>query len=415
MSQFRVSSPRFKDAICAFALIAVISILWSWVHGLRGFGDLQVPSGYGTDGLFFYALSKAYATGEIFPGLFKFVASLNAPFSAQWNDFPFGDFIYFPAGILAYVFGLSAGGWLYMLAVHVLAGLSFFVSTRVLGLDRRACMVGAVLFGLSPFLFYHSLVQATVFVCWHVPLLIVSALWCLDPSRLRLSLKQGFAFAIVSAVLAGFYNPYYWTMFLFLLAIIFAGAAYKRDWRHVLRIAVVGFMAVAGFLVFNGHALLFWYLYGRGNAFGRDLSGLVTWGLRLPDLITPVESRIGFYNSIFDNYRANYPQMLKGEAQMVYLGFVAMCGLVLLVGTSVVRVAARKFDRINDHFWIALAIFSYAVVGGINYLLGSFGFVLLRATNRHAVMLMAVGLLFVAQGISSIQNKRVLGTFAALL
>src|SRR5450759_5866221 len=100
---------------------------------------------------------------------------------------------------------------------------------------------------------------------------------------------------------------------------------------------------------------------GKGGAFGRDLSGLVIYGLRLPDLITPVSSRLDAYNAVFNTYRNLYPGFLKGEAQTAYVGLVAIAGLGVLVVASTVRMAARAFERINNLYWIALGMFSFSV------------------------------------------------------
>ena len=401
--------------IFLITIAITITLPWCWVYGINGLADLQVPIGYSGDGVFSYALIKAFASGEIYPIFFKIVSSLNAPFVANWNDFPFEEFIYFPAGVMAYFFGLSAGVWLYLLGIQLLAGFSFFFAACKLDIDKTASTACAVLFGLAPFEFYRSIPHLTIAMIWHIPLLLISLLWCQDPTKVKLTLRQGLWLGVIAGLLAGLYNPYYWVMFLFLLVIILIGTLYRKDWQHACRLVIIMAAALAGFVISNIDTLLFASLYGKGSAFNRNLWSLVVFGLRLPDLITPVQHRFHAYNALFDTCRTTYPGYLKGEAQSAYIGLIAISGLVILFFMSTVRLAGRAFDRINDLYWLALGIFSFAIVGGINYLLGSFGFVLFRATNRFSIMLMAIGLLVVAQYVSTIKRKWVAYLLAVVI
>ncbi len=411
----KTTHPFGKEINYLLLIILAITLPWCWVYGIRGVADLQVPNGYVGDGVGVYAVIKGFASGELWPLLFKFVGTLNAPFTANWNDYPIEDFIYLPAGWLAYFVGLSAGTWLYLLFIQLLAGFSMYFAARALDLEKSISAACSVLFALAPFAFHRSLWHLNIAMYWHIPLLLVSMLWCLNPSKVTLTLRQGLWLSIVSALFAGLYSPYYWVIFLFLLIIILTGLIYRKEWQHLYRVATIVAVAMAGFLISNGDTLLFWLMYGKGGAINRDIWGLVVYGLRLPDLITPYGSRFDAFSSIFSNYRDMYPGALKGEAQTAYVGVVALSGLSVLIFMGTVRLAARAFERINDLYWIALAIFAFAVVGGINYFLGSIGFVLLRATNRYSIIFMAIGLLVVAQIVSSIKRKWVVAFFATAI
>lgn len=365
-----------REAGYLLLLILAITISWCWVHGIRGLEDLHVPSVYAGDGFQVYALIKAYASGEIFPGFFRFISTLNAPWRANWNDFPFEDIPYFPAGILAYVFGLSAGTWLFLLCIQLLAGFSFYFASRTLNLDKSISAACAVLFGLTPFAFYRGVPHLNIAMCWHIPLMLISLLWYMNPTKVELTTRQGWWLGAFTGIFAGLQSPYYWVIFLFLLIIILAGAVYRKEWLHVFRGVTIAATVLVFFLISHAGTLLFWFLHGRGGAFERDLWGLVVYGLRLPDLITPFDSsRFDAYSAIFYTYRRMYPGYLKGEAQSAYVGVVAIAGLLALFVAGTVRLAARAYNRISDLYWVALGIMSFAVVGGINYLLGSFGFV----------------------------------------
>ena len=96
-----------------------------------------------------------------------------------------------------------------------------------------------------------------------------------------------------------------------------------------------------------------------------------------------------------------YPEYLLGEAQTAYIGLVSIIGLVWLLVKNTINVAAKRFGQIPIWYWMALCIIAFGIVGGLNYLLGSFGFVLLRATNRFSIVLMAISLFFLCEKLPS--------------
>lgn len=407
----------FSAAIYPLIVVLIISAAWCWVYSIKSINDLQVPNAYAGDGVAVYALTKAFASGAIYPGLFKFVGTLNAPFSANWNDYPFEDFIYFPAAVMSNIFGMSAGLWLYLLGSQLLAGLSFYVASRLLDLQKPISATSAVLFALSGVAFFRGITHLTVTMYWHLPLLLVTLLWCLDPTKVKLSPRQGMWLGMASGLLAGVYNPYYWCIFLFLLMLIFAGVLCRKEWPHAFRVAAIIAMTLLGFLALNADSILFSAFFGKGHAISRNLFELVVHGLRLPDLANPRPgSRLHvLFDPIFSRYRLMYPDHLRGEAQYAYVGIVALSGLAMLAVSNTVLLAGRVYERVNNLYWIALGIFSFAVVGGINYLLGAFGFILLRSTNRYSILLMAIGLLYVSKLLSSIRNQNAIVFFAALI
>jgi len=408
----------YKGAICyPLLIISVITVAWCWAYNIKSPSDLQSPNAYSWDGVAVYALTKAFASGEIYPGLFKFVGTLNAPFSANWNDYPFEDAVFFPAAVMANIFGLSAGLWLYLLGSQLLAGLSFYLATRLLDLQRDISGACAILFALSGFSFLRGVMHLTVTLYWHLPLLLVTLLWCIEPTKLKLSARHGTWLGIASGLLAGVYNPYYWFIFLFLLILILAGTTCRKDYPHALRVAAITAATIIGFLALNADTILFALFFGKGHAVNRNLWELVMHGLRLPDLASPSPgNRLhAILGPIFNQYRKMYPDPLKGEAQWAYVGIIALSGLIVLVLSNTVRLAGRSFDRVNNLYWIALGVFSFAVVGGINYLLGAFGFVILRSTNRYSILFMAIGLLYLTQLVSSLRNQKTIACFAAVV
>ena len=84
----------------------------------------------------------------------NWVAHLNAPLSANWNDWPVTEEIV-PAlwGWLGQFFGLLRPANLMVLLSHLLAGLSFWFVGREMNARPEYVFVGAVAYGLSHFVF----------------------------------------------------------------------------------------------------------------------------------------------------------------------------------------------------------------------------------------------------------------------
>ena len=79
-------------------LAFLISAIWMLVYRRTSLSAWQTPISYGGDSWLNYGLAKAYMDGDIFPIIRKSVAHLNAPFSANWNDYPSTEELLF-AGI----------------------------------------------------------------------------------------------------------------------------------------------------------------------------------------------------------------------------------------------------------------------------------------------------------------------------
>jgi hypothetical protein len=60
-------------------------------------------------------------------------------------------------------------------------------------------------------------------------------------------------------------------------------------------------------------------------------------------------------------------------------------------------VCARKYEAVSPFFWLSSGVILFSVAGGVNYLLGSFGFLLLRAANRSSIILACMALYFLCE------------------
>ncbi len=378
------------------AIVGVVAFWWCWVWRKSSWSDMDAPVKYVNDAIYVLAVIKAFASGEIFPFLFKSVSSLNMPFHANWNDFPFEEWIYFPAGILSAMFGLNAGASLYLLVTQLLAGLSFYCSGRLLAYRRDFVFVCAILFSLSPYAFRRNIAQLTVTAYWHIPLLLLVVAWCDDPSRFKMDTKYSAILICTIGFVAGLIHPYYLAAFLLLLTFVFSGHVINRSRRQTFMVGAVIVSALTGFLLSNADTLLYALFEGRNsNVIQRDMWGLTVWGLRLSNLIFPFYHRLGWLHELGQRIGfEQYPEYLRGGAQYGYIGLTAVAGLSWLLIKGTLNIAAKRFTKVHVWYWMALGIISFGVVGGINYLLGSFGFMLLRSTHRFSIILMAIALFF---------------------
>jgi hypothetical protein len=109
--------------------------------------------------------------------------------------------------------------------------------------------------------------------------------------------------------------------------------------------------------------------------------------------------------------------LYRGELGSAYLG---LAGVLALLGLAMATARAGLGRPRGPVPGAALAlawIFAYAVVGGLNGLLGLAGFVWLRATNRTSIWILAVVLLWGATAVSRAAwtRRRAASVFAAAL
>ena len=397
----RVSARTLFEAA---ALAVLIAAVWLFVYVRFDLALLSLAPvrGYDGDAILGLATIKAFAASDISVLLPKFNDRLNAPFVANWNDWPFEDLVYAAPALFVRFFGLHAGVNLFLLSLHIASGLSFYLVSRLLGHMRPWCIAGAVIYASSTFLFVRALPHLTVATVWHLPLVLLTVVWVLRPGQVRIAFGLMPGLCIVTSVVAGLLNPYYFLVFVFLLAFGFAGQLLAGNRRQAAWSMACISAAGTAFVIQHLDTLSFAFAEGaNAQAVGRDLGGLTTWGLRLADLMFPFEHRIDRVGALSQSiYFSRTPEFLRGESQFSYVGIVPLVGLVLLFFIGTAQVAARRFDDVSDWFWVGLGISSFAVVGGLNYVAGAFGFVLLRATTRYSIFFVLIGLLFIGELLS---------------
>ena len=402
-------------------LITVITIIITWFISwflVRGVSFDEPLLGWSGDIPAALAWVKSYSNGTFAPFTLHFHPSLNAPYVANWNDFPGEDLTLAFPGLWVALFGLGFGMNLYLLCLHIANGLSFFFVARTLRYAQIYSAIGGLIFAFSPLMYFRSIAHLTVATVWHLPLMLLSLIWFWSPDKVALAPREGFILTAFTCVLSGFFNPYYACIYIFLLFIIWACQICNGDKAYRITTIFIWIVLATAFLTRINYFIFAWYEGVNPEALGRSLSTLISAGLTLPDLIlSPAHNPFwpGLAFPVWGSYFRNIPDFMRGESQMSYIGIIPAAGLALLFGKSTLLIFKKQADNISEWFWLALSVFAFSITGGINYLLGALGFLMLRSNNRFSVFLLLIGLFYLCEILSRKEFKKrhlLIGVFA---
>lgn len=392
-----------------FTLCAALAwcLLFQRFPGAKSF---KYPTAYAGDSIYFMGIAKGFSELPL-PWKIR-IRHLNAPDSADWNDYPLSEkLLYYTHGVLArYIRAGVASNILYMLG-HVTAAISFLWAARRLGSQWLPGMIGGLLFAFSPYMMWRAFGHLNLLFVWPIPVLfvILHYLWYLEGfPRPRIWLA-GCAALCCFALL----SPYYFLLSLQLILLTALGSCARGRWRAGV---FGGFLAAAGMAGFLLNQLNVFLAQARDGknfaAAARILTELEIYGLRIPDLLLPREYPLGsvsrFLNSLCLAAGGG------GESGAVFLGFAGAAALCCLLACTAFS-GFRNPTRIPLEFWVAAYTAAFAVVGGLNYLLGSLGFVMLRGGNRYSIVILCAALLFCCRRFHRIPSRALGGLLLAVI
>lgn len=402
--------------------LALIATIISAVFVCFYWGCLKndLPLTYNGDSLQILAGIQGYQKGETGVLLPRVFPRMNAPGEACWSDYPSEKILSWTAGQFSRLLGLARGSDLTVLLLQILAGFSFYLCGMKMPAVRKnqsllvAC---AILYGLAPYAFLRNLQHLTLICYWQIPVFTLFLLWFGWPERVDFGARGGFVLGIVAGMAGGLLNPYYLGPFLVLLTMLALGKVAAGEWGSIRAFTMVIVSAVAGFVIQNLDNFLYAASHGRNHAaLSRDLWWMVKFSLYLPDLFFPRAHQWEALNNLsWRIYQGHVPPQLWGESQTAYIGMVAGTGLILLLLLGTAGVFARKYDKISPYFWLSVSLILFALAGGVNYLLGSFGFQLLRAMDRASIMLACFALYFLCDQLAAWLPSRLLNWFALIM
>jgi hypothetical protein len=285
-----------------------------------------------------------------------------------------------------------------LLLAHVLAGLSFWWVGKTLKCRPVLVFSGAIVFAFSHFIFVRSLPHITLAFYFHVPLFLLVSWWAFSGEIKSKHRKWWISISI--AFLTGTLNPYYTNIFLQFLGFAVLLHLVRKQWNEAKVAMILLGITILGFLVMNLDTFIYQFLNGPNTkAVARNLGGLNLYGLSMPDLfMAPGYHRWDWWAGFARTFFAGVGR--TGEGYSPYLGLVSIAGLLWLGGHSFYCMLQGRFHAVPIQAWQTVWILFFALIGGINLVVGSFGLLLFRGTNRYSIVLVAISLFFLIRQFS---------------
>lgn len=398
--------------ILRYAALAVVCILcWCVVYGRLSGDSWNVPIEYGiqpdlSDVKACLAAFKAAEDGSFWPIVFHNIPQLGAPYIGNWNDYPCTeDILIWSCGAMAKVFGLFAASNLLVLTLQVLAALAFYFMARRFKCDWKWSFVGALLFGLAPYGFAHSLHHFVITAYWHVALGILVFFWLCNGRGLRFRTRD-YWIAVAVAIITGWQNVYYTSVFIQMAGIALIVQWYRRGWRAALPALSIGCIAFAAFIVMNLDTIGYGLIHGRNpGAAVRSYRQMDFYALKLIDCFIPYPThRFPPFAALSSHYFTS--TLLPAEVPPAcYFGIFGIAAFVWMAVYTVRIAIARDRKRIPFEAVLTLWFFAYASVGGVNAMLGVLNFQLFRSTTRFCIVILGLSLLFAIRRLSILSKR----------
>jgi hypothetical protein len=374
-------------------LVIVVALIWCAYHERWTLASWKIPIDYRGDVPEVLAEMRAAADGDMWPLRSKIIERLGAPFGAHWNAYPTPDKpLYLLAGALTHLVGLFTAANLVMLLGSISAALTFYFVARWLRCRWEWAWAGALLFTFTYHTFHRGLGHFSIAFTWTVPLGLL-AVWLVARSQRLEWRSAGAVVCLGAAVALGVSNPY--NLFFWLQLMVWALIAQWFDRRrHAnLRIGMAA-IALAGVAFIASHIEVWAFVEELGGVplITRNYAGTEMFALKpLEMFIPPTFHR--WDGQAFLGHRYVRWSTWRGEAFLPYLGLVGIGGLVGLAVMTVRQILLRR--PLPGQALSVGWLIAYGSIGGITNLLALVaGFHVFRATNRVAIFISAIVLVF---------------------
>lgn len=359
---------------------------WTWE-------SWQTPTDYVGDAHEILARLKAASEGETWPLAPQVIDRLGAPFGAHWSGYPTPDKpLMLMLGALANAIGVFAAANVGLMLAQVTAALAFYFAARWLRCRWEWAWAGALLFSYTYHTFHRGLPHFSFVWTWTVPVGLL-AVWLVAQSKRLEWRSPGAVVCLGVAVALGASTPYnllFWGQLL-VWALL---AQWMRERRRAnLQIGVTaGAMAVVTFVLMNLEVWVHVHEPDGLPLLSRNYGGTERYALKPMELFIPPQ-----YHRLdvlaFFGQRYNRWSDWRGEDYLPYLGVIGIAGLIWL---AVLTVRALLMRRGVPRQALPLSwLLAYATVGGLTNVVAFFvGIQVFRATNRVAIFVSAIVLLF---------------------
>jgi len=205
-------------------------------------------------------------------------------------------------------------------------------------------------------------------------------------------------------LLTGLLNVSY-TNILCQLPLLGAVIRYLRTRARPALLAALAVIAAAAIGFFGSNLDTWTYKAVNGpneGALVREYKWLEIYGLKIKDLfIPPVTHRSDAFQAFGIEHRKQ--AVLNDEDGSPYQGIVGIACLLWLAGTAVARIASGREKEVPIEAWWVLWIVLMFTTGGLNAILGAFGFTMFRTGARYSIVILAITLLWAARQLSEMQ------------
>ncbi|WP_414663881.1 hypothetical protein [Horticoccus sp. 23ND18S-11] len=385
-------------------LVLVTMLVWAAHYHRWTLASWQVPTDYVGDAHEVLARIKAASEGESWPLTPQVIDRLGTPFGAHWNGYPTPDKpLMLLLGALSHLIGVFAAANVGLMLAQVSAALAFYFTARWLRCRWEWAWAGALLFAYTYHTFHRGLAHFSFVFTWTVPLGLL-AVWLIAQSRRLEWCSAGAVVCLGVGLALGVSTPYnllFWGQLL-CWALLAQWFGARRRANLTIGIAA-GVVAVSAFFVTNAEVWLFVQEPEAVPLLTRNYGGTERYALKPMEMFIPPTFHRSDLFAFFGHRYSRWSEW-RGEPYLPYLGVVGIIGLVWLAMASARRLFARRSPpgQALSAGWLL----AYATVGGLTNVIAFFlGFQVFRATNRVAVFISALVLVFLAVRLSRLTAR----------
>lgn len=393
--RFKLNFDVLLGALLSAAVLAVACVFL----GFSKYG-FSIPFAYG-GGDDFTGIATTKQIGET--GWFWYNSKIGAPFGTTAFDFSANMLMNFDMLVIKILSifindAVIVNNVRYVL-IFPMCVISAFYSLRTLKINRIISSFGAVIFSLTPYIFFRNVTHFSLSACYFIPLSILICIWCSESDDTYCAFKKGFfknkknVLTIVFCLLIANNGIGYYAFFtcFFLCVVAVCNLFTERKIKSVIAPAV-NIILIVGF---SALALAPSFIYSMQNgsnssAILRSAADGELYSLKIAQLFIPLNGHgIPLIQKLIDRYNSSMP--LVNENQGAYLGIAGILGflvcLLLLIKKDYKKTEYPIFvlSRMN----ICAVVF--ATVGGFCSLM-SLVFHMLRGFNRISIFIMFISI-----------------------
>lgn len=388
---------KFKlnyDVLLGAALAATVLIIACVSLGFAKYG-FSIPFAYG-GGDDFTGIASTKLIGET--GWFWYNDKIGAPFGSTSFDFSANMLMNFDMLVIKvlYIFikdAVTVNNVRYIL-IFPMCTLSAFYSLRTMKINRVLSSFGAVVYSLTPYIFYRNVAHFSLSACYFIPLSILICIWCCERDNTYCKINKNFfkskkniltiLFCLLIANNGIGYYAFFTCFFLCVTAI--CNLFTEKNFKAVIAPVVNIFFIVLFSLCALVPSLVYTLQNGSNkSAVIRGAADGELYSLKIAQLFIPLSGHgIPFLQKLITGYNTAMP--LVNENQGAYLGIIGIIGFIISLALLI-----KKDYKESEYSLFVLSRMNicavvFATVGGFCSLMSAV-FHMLRGFNRISIFM----------------------------